>query len=443
MGLRAWLKGFNFTRIVSGGSSSLVIPLSTVNYASMADTSTNSAVMAVVNWYARTTTEAPLVVQSQDENGVMELDHGHELSRLLRRPNPFYSGALLQMAIMADYVLTGNAYILKVRAASRRVVELWWAPSWMVTPVHERDSENFVDFYKVGSGGGVEERWAIEDVVHHRWGLDPSNPIRGMSPLTSLFREIYTDDEAARFTATILKNLAIPGVILSPEGDAAADESAVEEIKERYQDAVGGDNRGGVIVMRSATKVQTLSWSPRELQLREVRKIPEERITAVLGIAAVVAGLGAGLDRSTFANFAEAREAAYESGLIPIQRLHAEDLSTQLLPDFDDRPDATVARDYREVRVLQEDETEKAKRHAGLVMGSIETRGEARAALGLAVKPADDVYLIPISTMEIGPGADPLTLIGGRTLVPADDEGNPLEEPKALLLEEPAANGAE
>jgi hypothetical protein len=58
----------------------------------------------------------------------------------------------------------------------------------------------------------------------------------------------------------------------------------------------------------------------------------------VLGIPAVVVGLGAGLERSTFTNMAEAREAAYESGLIPAQKILGEDIRFQLLPLFGDDP---------------------------------------------------------------------------------------------------------
>jgi hypothetical protein len=87
-------------------------------------------------------------------------------------------------------------------------------------------------------------------------------------------------------------------------------------------------------------------------------------VTAVLGIPAIVAGLGAGLDRSTFTNMAEAREAAYEAGLIPMQRILGEDIRFQLLADFGDDPFAfRFGFDLSKVRVLQEDLYRQAQRH--------------------------------------------------------------------------------
>jgi hypothetical protein len=87
--------------------------------------------------------------------------------------------------------------------------------------------------------------------------------------------------------------------------------------------------------MTGATKVQEFGFSPEQLTLKDLRRIPEERVTAVLGTPAVVVGLGAGLDRSTFTNYTEAREAAYEQAIIPPQALLAEEIWFQLLPDFE------------------------------------------------------------------------------------------------------------
>ena len=40
------------------------------------------------------------------------------------------------------------------------------------------------------------------DIVHFRDGMDPDNTRKGLSPLASLLREIFTDDEAVAMTAS-------------------------------------------------------------------------------------------------------------------------------------------------------------------------------------------------------------------------------------------------
>ncbi len=386
----------------------------------------NSIVGGCVNWMSRTFPEADLSVRRYDETTQQTVAvPDHPLRVLLNRPNPYFSGRLLRMALCTDFIVTGNAYAIKVRSADGSVVQLWWAASSTLTPAsasreHQRgygsDEDNaFISHYDYSVGSGASTQLPVEDVIHFRFGISPDNTKLGRSPLASVFRELFTDDEAANFTAALLRNSAIPGVVLAPgEGVGAVNEEDLEQIRSKWSDQFGSDNRGRLMIMRGATKVTTVSFSPSEMNLRELRRIPEERVSGALGVPAIVAGLGAGLDRSTFANMAEAREMAWESGLIPIQSLIADDLSSQLLPDFDDDQTAEVYFDYGNVRVLQADQTDMARRWRELVEGSIAKRSEARAALNLPVEPGDDVYLMPMNVIEIGDGAIPPA--------PGDDE---------------------
>ena len=53
--------------------------------------------------------------------------------------------------------------------------------------------------------------------MHFRFGIDPLNDRLGISPLRTALRELYSDAQASRWTATALENMAMPGLILSPE----------------------------------------------------------------------------------------------------------------------------------------------------------------------------------------------------------------------------------
>jgi HK97 family phage portal protein len=416
------LKRFFTPATTQDGLGSL-LPQTKYNYESAYSTTSallqSSAVGACVNWLARTFPEADLSVRRYDsatQQYVAEPDHA--LRVLLNRPNRYFSGRLLRMALATDFITNGNAYLIKVRSQTGAVVELWWAPAETMTPRDARSEydssisttdDEFITHYEYGIGnqGGLEV--PVDDVVHFRYGINPEDTKLGRSPLASVFRELFTDDEAANFTASLLRNSAIPGVVLAPgEGVGAVSEEDLQSIKDRWADQFGSDNRGRLMVMRGATKVTTVSYSPSEMNLQQLRRIPEERVSAVLGVPAIVAGLGAGLDRSTYSNMAEAREQAWESGLIPVQSLIADDLSNQLLPDFDEDETAEVFFDYSQVRVLQADATDLARRWRELVEGSIAKRSEARAALDLPVQPGDDVYLLPLNKIEIGDGVTPL-----------------------------------
>lgn len=362
-----------------------------------------SVVMAPVLWAARTFPEAELQAERLTD-GQWEAEPGHDLAALLRRPNPHYSGRALWMSVLADVLVSGNGYAILREDVSGTVREAWWAPSTVMKP---RGTEaEFITHYEY-SPNGLPVRIEAKDVVHLRYGLDPDNQRLGRSPLSSVLREVLTDTEADNFTSALLQNMGVPGIVVSPEpGQAAPSDADAAATKTYLRDNFTGDKRGTPLVMSGATRIQQFGFSPEQLNLRALRRVPEERVTAVLGIPAIVAGLGAGLDRSTFANMAEAREMAYENCIIPLQGLVAEQLAMQLLWRFESNPDAVRLRfDVSHVRVLQEDETKKAERMARLVTAGIVTRAEARRATGFDADETDEVYHLPINVQPVPQGA--------------------------------------
>lgn len=393
---------------------SILLPRSRVDYlADVGDGTSSSTVTAPLFWVARTFPEAPPMLWRKLESGEEEAVRRHPLLDLLERPNDFYTGVNLWMATVIDYQVDGNAYWLKLRRrGTDAVAGLWWVPHWLIEPKADDNRPGvFVDHYEYRPDAEVMK---IEprDVVHFRFAQDSENPRLGRSPLKSVLREVYTDDEAAAFTASLLRNMGVPGIVVSPEKGVSINPAEAEETKATIIAKFTGDKRGEPIVMTGATKIEQFGFSPEQLLLRELRRIPEERVTAVMGIPAIVAGLGAGLDRSTFTNMGEAREAAYEAGIIPMQRILAEDVRFQLLSDFVARPsDYRFGFDLSKVRVLQEDLTRQALRHGQLVRDGIERVDEARRAMGLPVTAEDEVYLRPANYVEVpADGSEPRPL---------------------------------
>jgi HK97 family phage portal protein len=398
-----------------GGFMRWFLPRSRFNYArEVGDGLSSSVVCAPILWMARTFPEAPLQVVDADEAPV----EGHTLIAKIRRPNPYYSGIVLWMATLLSWVVSGDAYWLKVRDGNGGIAELWYVPHWMIHPVG--DDKDLVTHYEYRPDG-QEIRLENDDVVHFRYGLDPQDPKRGLSPLGSVLREVFTDDEAANFTAALLHNMGIPGVIVSPDSDESPGPDDVKAVKDQFDSDFSGDRRGKPMVMSGKTKVQQFGFSPEQLTLTGLRRIPEERVTAVLGLPAIVAGFGAGLERSTFANFEEAREAAYESCQVPNWRLFGEEITFQLLPDFDDDRSHEAVFDVKKVRALQDDRNKEADRLATLVRAGIYTRAKALKALGEEADAGDEVYLIPISTIVTPAGELP---------EPALDPADPTAPPK-------------
>lgn len=371
----------------------------------------NSAVAAAVMWFARSFPEAPLIVTEPMEDGEREAVDPHELSELIRRPNEFHSGTLLWMATVTDFLINGNAYWVKVRNAGGRVIALWPIAAKQMEPKGDTQiSSTYISHYEYKPGGKAE-RLKIEDVVHFRYGIDGMNPRKGMSPLGSLLREIFTDDQAANYTAAILRNFGMPSVILMPDDPTNIPEDARAEMGREFQRKFGGDNVGGAMISSGRLRVQTVGFSPSDMDLGNIRYVPEERIAAVLGIPAAVLGLGTGLETTKVgATLKEYREQAWENAIIPTQRLLSEQIQVQLNEDFQlDQRKQRVEFDLKDVRVLQDDEDKKWERVSMAVKDGWLKVSDAQAMVGAQVDETQDGYLRnAMTTSLVESGAEPV-----------------------------------
>ncbi len=396
---------FNFLREVGDGTGS-------------------STVMAPLLWVARTFPEAPPALWRELPGGQEERVRDHPMLRLLQRPNDFFTGPVMWMATMIDWLADGNAYWLKVRDRFGIVRELWWTPTSLIEP--KGDDGHLISHYEYRPGADTFDLLP-GDVVHFRFGIDGDDPKKGRSPLKSVLREVFTDDEAAAFTASLLRNMGVPGLIVSPTSATPPSPDDVKATKDYLRASFSGDRRGEPLVMSGPTTVQQFGFSPEQLDLRGLRRVPEERVTAVLGVPAIVAGLGAGLDRSTFTNMAEAREFAYESGIIPYQRIVGEDVRFQLLSEFE--RDVFVWRfgfDLTQVRVLQEDLYRQAQRLGLAVREGWGMVAEARRGMGLEVdEERDNIFLRQMNLVQVSADDGEVTPLSPEpAAAPSNGNGN-------------------
>jgi len=376
----------------------------------------SSLVMAPLAWLMRNGQQAVPRIRRRGEGDALDTIHPGDkanpgaarLLEVLDAPNDHYDGATLIAATIADLALNDNAYWLKIRNRLDGVVQLWWAPDAFMEPRRREDSGNFIDYYAY-TVGGAEMQVAVEDVVHFRDGMDPENPMKGMPKMRAVLREVFTDNEAAAYTANMLKNMGVPGLIISPESvNGFADPIAedIDELKQEIEQLTTGANRGRALVLKRPTRVDTIGFDPSKMNARDMRRVPEERMSGVIGVPAIVSSFGAGLDRSTFANMGEAREAAAEEGLVPKWQLMARTIRHQLLPDFegDAAREMLVDFDTSEVRVMREDEDKKVDRAVKLVQAGVAEVAEGRAAAGLPVDDSHRVFLRTVNLVEVPAG---------------------------------------
>ncbi|HEY7061743.1 MAG TPA: phage portal protein [Chloroflexota bacterium] len=392
--------------------------------AAVADGRGSSIIVGVLNWMARKFPDAPLRVKRLLPDGTEEVIPGHPLTALLRRPNPYYQGSLLLVAAVLDWMVHGNGYLLKLRNGQGRPVQLWYIPQHLIWPTWDTDT-SFIDAYVYSTPSG-EQRLPPADVIHFRNGIDPENVRCGLSQLKALLLELFTDQEAASYAAAVVKNTGVFGVLITPEGDTSIDPDTAAQIKAGIDERFTGTGRGTAGVIGERVKVQMIARPPSEMSVRELRNIPEERVTAIFGIPSIVVGFGSGLSRSTFSNMQEAREAAVEANLIPTYRSFAETLQLQLLPDFEANPDAfEVFFDLSELAELQEDANRLVEREVAKLRAGAITINEFRSHVGDdPLEAGGDVLLVPANQIPTPPAslavaAEPEPAAEGPPAVPA------------------------
>ena len=409
--------------------------------AELGDGTGNSAVIACLNVLATSFAEPGLLVATRNSEGDYTPDMNHPMARLFRKPNPYMTQQLLANYIVTSLNANGDAFIYKNRNQRGQVVEL---VPLMPHLVEAKGNENeLITHFDYQPQGGIQGEDSVKiekkDMIHLRQNVDPNNMRRGLAPLRGVLREIAGDEAAGQYTAALLHNMAVPGVILSPRDDqmGGPTREEAEAIAEMYKQKFGGKNRGAPMVLSGAMNVEIVSFSPDQMKLAELRRIPEERVSAVLGVPAILAGLGAGLDSATYSNTKELREFFTESKLVPMWNMVAQDLTHQLLrPEFGGSENEYAEFDITNVRALADDKDNLYKRMNTAVQGGWVTIGEARKVVGLEADNRHDVYLRPLNMIQVTEDGSPL-LNDNPTEEPAPANNNDDEESKLTSIDLP------
>jgi len=366
----------------------------------MGNGQSNSAVVACLQTLGVSFSEANLLVKTYNQDNDMEVIYNHPFEILMKRPNPYMSGDIIQQYIINAIHISGDAYLLKQKNEAGQLVALYPLMPEQVKP--KGNESQLITHYEYETQKNGLTIIMPEDIVHLRLGLDPTNHKRGFSPVKSVLREIYSDESAGQLATSLLANSGVPSVIISPKDGYGPTSEEAEQIVKTYQQKVSGANKGMPLVLSGAMEVEKMSFSPSELNIGTLRYNAEERISAVLGVPAILAGLGAGLERATYSNAKELREYFTENKLIPMWRMIGQELTHQLLNiDFHTEQYQEAFYDFSEVRALQQDEDEKYRRIAVGVNAGFLTIAEAREELGFDFDDKDDVYLIPNNKIAV------------------------------------------
>jgi HK97 family phage portal protein len=378
----------------------------------------NSAALACLNVLGTAFSEPPLKVYLKTQEGE-EYVENHPAAILLENPNPNMTANLMNNYIVTSVAVYGDAFILKLRNDAGAVVQLIPLLPEMVEV--KGNDEKLITKYQYKQKGNTLDIMP-EDMIHLRERIDPRNHRRGLAPLRSVMVEILGDAAASQMGAALVKNTGVPSVVISPKNDLSMTSDEAENIAEVFGRRFGGENRGRPLVISGGeVDIQTLSFSPKDLEIGKLRYINEERISAVLGVPAILAGLGAGLERATYSNAKELREFFTEQKLIPMWNHFANEFTKQLLlEDYESNPAYCFKYDLSNVRALSQDEDATMARIVQGYNAGFITVNEARQANQLPALDNGDYFVRNMTVAEVPVDGSEVTMYHGTEF--ASDE---------------------
>lgn len=392
----------------------------------------SSAVFAAIAMYRRFYNQPPLALfrgSHGDPERAEQVEKDAVLDRL-REPHSDLTLTDLRGLIVRCKLVDGNAYLMKLRSGGGtvldnikgEVLELHPVDPTRLRPARDKGSSALIDYYALDLGTGYTARVPKENVIHFREELDHRDPSKGIGAVKQVAREVATDAEADVIIQAIMRNMGFPGLVFAPKEQSKGAPIDVEQLQSYIQASTTGENRGKPLVFRTPVDFGQVEVSTKALDLSHVMARVETRIAAAIGIPAVLVGLSAGLDATSYgANTKSLIETFIEGVLMSAWGVDGERWTLGLRRDFGLAPDMWIGYDWTGLRALQDDEDAKWRRWLMAWNANAVTIGQLHEALDEELPQGVDENL-RMADLQAGAPSDedlPTILDGGTAPPPA------------------------
>lgn len=426
---------------ISSGATSKLIPFllegrelpERSEFARLADEGyrKNAIIYACVREISQTAAEPELLGLNVLPDGEeIPLERSHPLSRLLREPNADQDAFEFGELLVTQLQVAGNAFIWKIRPqpeAPPAAVELIRPDIVGILPGRTR-AEGKVRAYTVDVNG---EKFEIpaRDIIHIKLP-DPTEEFWGLSPIFVLARYGDIDAQATEFLRGFFLNRGIPAGLIKVNKVLQKPER--ERIKEQWKEqAQGLTGWHTVSVFDQDFTYQALATGLKDMELDPIFSQTEVRICMTYGVPPILIGAKAGLDRSTFSNFGEARSTFWTDTVLPMYTRIGGRLTRMLAVEFGE--DLRIKYDTSNVTALQEDQESARKFALEGWNGGMLTRNQAFASVDMPEEDDGDVYKLS-TTSVIVPREQVLDLafLAGESIRDAAQQGRAEGEDEQL-----------
>lgn len=380
-------------------SSSLMLPSGTwmwpqVNIASMAQEgyAQNPDVYSCIVLKEKAVSGIPLKVMQYASDGTTKqvIDaNKNPLLKLLDRPNPYESWPKFSEHLVGDLEHAGNAYIERVgpdKYQNTRPRELNLLPPKDMI-IQRGDARQPVESYQWG-GDVTFKPWQIL----HLKKYNPTDSFYGLSPLSAAAHAIDQNNAAANWNYSLFKNAGRPSGILTLT-EEVIDEAAYDDIVTKLRNQnIGESNAGQVMVLTGDMKWTPTSFSPLDMDFRNMCVANTRHIASVFGVPPQLIGEESS---KTYSNYSEARQAFYKETILPDMDWILAELTAWLAPLYGDN--YKIIYDKGAIEALSEDIHARYDRILRGVAGGVLTINEGRKVLSYPPIKGGDIRLIPLN----------------------------------------------
>jgi HK97 family phage portal protein len=353
----------------------------------------SAAVRSVVRLISEGAARVPLhFFQRSGDSGRQQLPRKNELVQLWAQPNHRTSSYRFLRDVVADLLVFGNSYGVKVRDDEGKVRALVRLLAPSVSLVAEDESEAAI--YRAHFGATTKD-YQADDIVHWRT-YNPSDQRIGVSPLESLRVVLAEDRAASEHRAAFYQNAGrVEGVIERPLESGEWSDVARLRFREDWERLhTGTESAGRIAVLEESMRLSPISFSPRDADFVAGRRQILEVVCAVYGLPSQLLGLS---DR----NLSEAHRHLYMDVVSPWLAMVEEEVNLDIIPDIAGLEQTRHQRQFAEFQLAEllrgsfREESEVFERAVG---GPWMTANEARAAKNLEPLDGGNSLIQPAGT---------------------------------------------
>lgn len=319
-------------------------------HTSMASFAQFSWVRSCVDAISTDLTGLPLrIVRGEGKNS--EVVDDPIIMGLLQNPTSHQSREEWEATILRQVLLSGNGYVLKVGSPPTSL-PLLHCESVQVTPGRFGEPES----YMFQSRGGEMLVYSPSAIVHWRLAAWENGPqgLLGEGLIRALTNDLNADFQSSKHAAKAARQ-GRPSAIFIPKENIKREHAAM--INDAYRRVL--EEGAPSMVVPFETQVEFPSFTPRDLEFAEQRKLTRETVLAAFGVPPTRVGLPT-------ANYAtsQQQDLTYWLGLVGLARLIDAGL-TRIARTI--TPGVYVKHDFAGVPALQESRSERLDRVQKLV----------------------------------------------------------------------------